>query len=116
MKVSVWKDKSKPWRKSSPGVMVYITPTEALSLISTLALQLRNEDVNSGRVEWTPQEGASYFSVAIDFTGINTTRGLKAEYDEQVAQMHKRLLSRLKEKSLVVEKPKMKPARKAGRK
>jgi hypothetical protein len=84
MKVHILKHGRGPDDKL-PGVFVKVSPVEALSLIRTLAQQLANEDPNSGRLEFVPREkGVSYFSMCIDFEGVETLAGVKREAQEQI--------------------------------
>jgi hypothetical protein len=67
------------------GVFVSMSPREALGLIQTLAQQLANEDPNSGRIEFSPRNSpVSYFSMCIDFEGVDTISGIKRYAAEEI--------------------------------
>ena len=68
MKVVIHKRRKAEW----PAVFATVSPLEAHDLIVSLAGQLAHESPNSGRIEFSPREGASYFSIAIDFEGVAT--------------------------------------------
>jgi len=52
--------------KAKTDVVVYVTPSEALTLIQSLAAQLQARKSNAGRAEFHPTEGADYFTIAVE--------------------------------------------------
>ena len=47
-----------------PTFMLRVTPSEALTLIQSLSSQMLAKNPNSGRAEFTTEEG-EYFSIAV---------------------------------------------------
>lgn len=84
MNISVFKHGRGP-RDKLKGVFVKMNPTEALRLIQTLASQLAQEDPNLGRIEFSPRNSpVSYFSMCIDFEGVDTISGIKRYAAEEI--------------------------------
>jgi hypothetical protein len=53
-----------------------IDPKEANIIISSLAAMLAAEDSNQGRIEFRPVEGATIFTMVINWNGLDTTKEL----------------------------------------